>query len=193
MPLVLTGVNRPLSKGMNFERSLAPFLDTVEGPSGRIDVEVDWEGRSWIYVAFRASGFGKNLILPTKSEGRHDDLWKHTCCEIFGRRHDGSYVEFNLSPSTSWAAYEFSGYRENMSRLAVPAPRITFSKAVDGFELTAIIDWPEWPHLEALGVSAVIETDDGIKTYWALHHPSDKPDFHHPGSFQLKSPALGKP
>ena len=31
-----------------------------------------------------------------------------------------------------------------------------------------------------LALSAVIEAIDGAKTYWALAHPSDKPDFHHP-------------
>ena len=39
-----------------------------------------------------------------------------------------------------------------------------------------------------LALSAVIETVDGAKTYWALAHPSDKPDFHHPDSFVLDLP-----
>ena len=33
--------------------------------------------------------------------------------------------------------------------------------------------------------TAVIEEADGTKSYWALAHPSDKPDFHHPDSFAL--------
>jgi len=79
-----------------------------------------------------------------------------------------------------------------MAALDVPEPRIALTRTADGFELSAVINWHEFPHLEALGISAVIESGDGTKTYWALHHPSDKPDFHHPGSFLLKSPALGK-
>jgi hypothetical protein len=39
-----------------------------------------------------------------------------------------------------------------------------------------------------LGLSAVIETVDGFFSYWALAHPSDKPDFHHPDSFILELP-----
>ncbi len=178
---------------MQFERGLVPFPDTVEPPSGRIDVEVDWEGRSWIYVVFRASGFREGIVLPGTEGGRRDELWRHTCCEVFGRRSDGSYVEFNLSPSTAWAAYGFSGYRAEMADLDVPEPRITFKETEGGFELTALVFWQEWPHAEAIGFSAVIETADGAKTYWALNHPSDKPDFHHPKSFVLKSPVLGKP
>jgi hypothetical protein len=34
-------------------------------------------------------------------------------------------------------------------------------------------------------LAAVVETTRGI-SYWALHHPADKPDFHHPDSFALR-------
>lgn len=41
-----------------------------------------------------------------------------------------------------------------------------------------------------LNLAAVIEENDGTKSYWALHHPDpEKPDFHHPDSFVLKLPA----
>ena len=39
-----------------------------------------------------------------------------------------------------------------------------------------------------LGLSVVIETLDGAISYWALAHPSEKPDFHHPDSFILTLP-----
>ena len=38
------------------------------------------------------------------------------------------------------------------------------------------------------GLSAVIEEAQGALSYWALAHPSDKPDFHHPDSFVLDLP-----
>jgi hypothetical protein len=34
-----------------------------------------------------------------------------------------------------------------------------------------------------LGLSVVLEERDGTKSYWALAHPSEKPDFHHPDCF----------
>jgi hypothetical protein len=37
-------------------------------------------------------------------------------------------------------------------------------------------------------VTAVIEEARGAKSYWALAHVSDKPDFHHPDSFVLDLP-----
>lgn len=162
-------------------------------PPGHLEVEVDWEGRGWLHVTFRASLFGPNLLLPTEGKGRQDELWKHTCCEVFGQRAEGGYAEFNLSPSGAWAAYAFEGYREGMVNLEVSAPNITCRPTEGGFELTAILWWSEWPHVAALGLSVVVERSDGVKTYWALAHPSDKPDFHHPDSFTLRSPALELP
>jgi hypothetical protein len=37
-----------------------------------------------------------------------------------------------------------------------------------------------------LGLSAVLEENDGTKSYWALAHPGDKPDFHAPGCFAAR-------
>ncbi|MCC6171787.1 MAG: DOMON-like domain-containing protein [Gammaproteobacteria bacterium] len=37
-----------------------------------------------------------------------------------------------------------------------------------------------------LGLSAVLEAADGSLSYWALHHPSARPDFHNEGGFLLE-------
>ena len=36
---------------------------------------------------------------------------------------------------------------------------------------------------EGVGLTAVIQGFDGSAVYWALRHSSDRPDFHHGGSF----------
>jgi hypothetical protein len=41
-----------------------------------------------------------------------------------------------------------------------------------------------------MGVSAVIVARDGSRSYWALVHPAEKPDFHHPDAFALTLDAL---
>ena len=47
----------------------------------------------------------------------------------------------------------------------------------------------QWETLfDGSSLSAVIETTDGAMSYWALAHPSAKPDFHHPDSFVLDLP-----
>ena len=44
-----------------------------------------------------------------------DELWQHTCFEAFVRASSGSeYYEFNFSPSTQWAVYRFTDYRNGM-------------------------------------------------------------------------------
>jgi hypothetical protein len=43
---------------------------------------------------------------------------------------------------------------------------------------------PKWE----LGLSAVLEEQDGIKSYWALAHSSEKPDFHARDCFIAKLP-----
>ena len=37
-----------------------------------------------------------------------------------------------------------------------------------------------------IGLSAVIEEEDGTISYWALRHAPGKPDFHHPDAFAME-------
>ena len=115
---------------------------------------------------------------------RTDDLWRATCFEAFVRTADG-YVEYNLSPSGAWAAYRFDGYREGMKALEMSAPFIVTRTAPGRFVLTADVTLPE-DAAKPVGLTAVIQGLDGAMGYWALAHPSDKPDFHHPDSFALE-------
>lgn len=114
---------------------------------------------------------------------RTDGLWRATCFEAFVRT-AGGYVEYNLSPSGAWAAYRFDGYREGMRDLAMPAPFIVTRSATGQFVLTADVTLPK-DAAGAAGLAAAIRGVDGVIGYWALAHPSDKPDFHHPDSFAL--------
>ena len=54
--------------------------------------------------------------------------------------------------------------------------------------MLALITLPE-DAVGPLGLSAVLEDLNGEKTWWALAHAPDKPDFHHPDSFALELPA----
>ncbi|MDQ1153168.1 DOMON-like domain-containing protein [Brevundimonas sp. SORGH_AS_0993] len=123
---------------------------------------------------------------PPAQRVRTDGLWQATCFEVFVRT-AGGYVEYNLSPSGAWAAYRFDGYREGMRALEMPAPFIVTRMAAGRFVLTADVILPEDAGA-ATGLAAVIQGVDGAIAYWALAHPSDKPDFHHPDSFALELP-----
>lgn len=128
------------------------------------------------------------LIPEAGSPIRVDGLWQRTCCEIFiGVPGETTYREFNFSPSGVWAAYAFVDYRKAAPLPLGPVPPIAFVPAEGTLTLATTIapGWlPKVPRL-CLGLSAVIETVDGERSYWALAHPAGQPDFHHRDSFTL--------
>lgn len=141
-------------------------------------------------VAFaEAAMAGRFDRLRGASEvGRADGLWRTTCFEAFAGLDDGGYAEFNASPSKEWAAYRFDGYREGMRDLGGAVEVFRVEQDEQGLTIGAWLSWSDWPRVHRVGVSAVIEEIDGTISYWALAHPSDKPDFHHPDSFVLEFP-----
>ncbi len=136
---------------------------------------------------------GELALPPVVAPTRTDQLWRHTCFEVFIRAATGeAYYEFNFAPSTQWAAYRFDAYREGM-RVAgeIDTPRIKVDRTPERFTLQATL---QLDGLSALGrempwhvgLSAVLEEASGGKSYWALAHPPGKPDFHHADCFALK-------
>ena len=127
---------------------------------------------------------------PMAARARADELWQHTCFEAFVRSAaEAGYYEFNFSPSTQWAAYRFSSYRNGM-RVAteISAPRIEVESGPERYVLQASLELEGLsmlPHDAGwrLGLAALIEETNGRKSYWALAHPPGKPDFHHPDCF----------
>jgi hypothetical protein len=134
--------------------------------------------------------------LPQMTDG----LWQHTCFEAFiAAEGDDRYHEFNFSPSGQWAAYAFSGYRTHCDWTASRAPGINFTLRDEHLLLEAHIAAEDLPsNLRnkpfQLALAAVIETIDGQCSYWALHHPAAKPDFHHRNGFvqPFKTGALSR-
>ncbi len=151
----------------------------------RIAVHVERDGLL-LWLRFVVEGEIGGIVWPGKAEQeRADDLWRHTCFEAFVTADDG-YVEYNLSPSSQWASYRFDGPRVGMRRAEEVATVLGLDAAFDQVALEARIELPHGARRVAL--SAVIETTEGEMSYWALAHPSDKPDFHHPDSFILTLP-----
>lgn len=131
------------------------------------------------------------FVIPDPSDPiRIDELWKTTCFEAFLRRSDGTaYREWNFAPSSQWAAYDFTDYREGMSAADIAAePYIRLEDNFTWWALGATIAVDAAAKWD-LGLSAVIEESGGIKSYWAIAHPDGgKPDFHHPDCFAARLP-----
>ncbi|MFN7129759.1 MAG: DOMON-like domain-containing protein [Brevundimonas sp.] len=159
----------------------------ISPPAGlTLEVEARRKGRG-LSLEYLLAGPVETVRWPqAAARARTDGLWRTTCFEAFVRTADG-YVEYNLSPSGAWAAYRFDGYREGMRTLEIAPPFIVTRMAPGRFVLTVDVELPK-DATDAVGLTAVVERLDGAIAYWALAHPSDKPDFHHSDSFALELP-----
>ena len=142
--------------------------------------------RYWLRLRWRIER-GEGLIVPAfAGQGRADGLWKTTCFELFCRQADGpTYCEFNLSPSERWAAYDFEGYRSGMRARPVERDPVCTYRAGGAFSIfDAAIPAAALPaDPSAINLACVLDEADGVKSFWALAHPEDRPDFHDPACF----------
>ena len=153
------------------------------------EATVSMTGPCELSVEYGVYGDIAGLKLPAiHRPARLDNLWQATCFELFVALDDGSYAEFNFSPSTCWAAYRFDDYRTGMRTLAGVEPVIDVTATDRRLAVAVRLDLAALvPDLDRnIGLSAVIEQADGGKSWWALVHPSEKPDFHHRDCFALQ-------
>jgi hypothetical protein len=132
-------------------------------------------------------------VSPPRPPRIAHELWQHTCCECFvALKGLPGYHEFNFAPSGEWTAYAFAKYRDG-APLADEAlnPRIALRTTPEKLELDAAVSLDRLSARYAhrgleIALSAVIEDEQGMFSYWALRHPPGKPDFHHRDAFALK-------
>ena len=145
----------------------------------------------WYGVGAPAARF----VIPADGEGlRRDELWRTTCFEAFlARAGDPAYAEWNFAPSSDWASYEFDDYRAGMRPADVAAPpyirvedNLTWWTLGATIAVPAAITWN-------LGLSAVLEEQDGTKSFWALAQPDGPPYFHDPACFIAMLPPIDRP
>ena len=182
-------------------RSLTLHPDSTCTVVTGIEVEAARTDRNLLTLRYALTGKIDALKLPSMvSPTRSDELWRTTCFEAFLRTADSAaYYELNFAPSTEWAAYRFSDYREGMAvATVVETPRIELRTTDAIFELQASLSLHDLPGLPSdrpwhLGLSAVIEEANGQLSYWALAHPPGKPNFHHSDCFAWVLPVAGQP
>jgi hypothetical protein len=172
--------------------------DTPCAAVQRIEVQVRATERETLELRYVLEGDIARLSVPAESAPRPvDKLWQHTCLEAFvSAMQTGEYYEFNFSPSTEWAIYRFSAYREGMSVVAPARPplisvehentRLSLAAVIDLEPLSAVRDCPD----PRLALAAVIEDAQYRLSYWALAHPPGQPDFHHADGFALQLAAV---
>ena len=142
------------------------------------------DGKAMLRV--RVEGNDQLIVPEFKGRGRQDELWKTTCFELFLRRADGSYREFNFSPSGRWAAYDFSSYRAGMTGYEpLSWPDISDDAGTDLHVAAIFFDTRELLGFETAALTAVIEETGGQKSYWSVAHGNNQPDFHDPACFAV--------
>ena len=185
-------------------RPLQHHPDSPSAAVSQIDVDIARTHNTLTLRYIVTGNIGAIRIPPRAAPTRTDELWRHTCFEVFvrippplagGGQEAGAhpaqpYREFNFSPSTQWAAYSFTSHRKGWAPLEIAsapniqsrANRTTFELAV-ALDLSALAPQPNAPL--TLGLSVVIEETNGAMSYWALTHPKGKADFHHSDCFAL--------
>lgn len=139
----------------------------------------------WFGVSSPINRFVVPPLSPAPA--RRDNLWQSTCFECF-LKGDGeeAYQEWNFSPSGDWAAYDFEAEREGMELACVASPPyLRVEDNLTWWGLGATLSIPADAHGN-IALSAVIEERGGQRHFFALHHPSDRPDFHHPDCFTAR-------
>ncbi|MEM6450819.1 MAG: DOMON-like domain-containing protein [Cyanobacteria bacterium P01_D01_bin.105] len=189
--------NPPSSGTTNF--SLVPFANSELSHNLAVSGTAAREG-STLSISYLLAGDIDKVVLPelNSCNDRAEKLWEETCFELFlgvglERAKDLLYREFNFSPSGAWNVLTLQGYRyatkEEPSFEALPFKVV---RADEGLTIETVIDISSLAD-EArpirLGISAVILVKDmageAQETFWAIAHPTSKPDFHHPNSFAL--------
>lgn len=170
-----------------------PLICHPASPCTGVDslaVSLQWSADGTLTLDYCLFGEPGRLRFPeTLPAAPADNLWQHSCFELFiAEENCEGYREFNFSPSTQWAAYRFTAYRERDFSFALPdAPQIGFRRLTDGCRLEVQLAAAALPASAnpRLGLNAVIEAADGSKSYWALAHGAGQPDFHHAQNFAL--------
>ncbi len=157
-----------------------------------IEVDVARSASGGLSLRYVSTGAINDLLLPKVAPPERTDLlWHHTCFEAFIKPQPGTaYFELNASPSSKWALYSFTSFREGMANATtIQISPIEIGMSADSFVLTTSISGLPRDSVWRVALSAIVEERDGHKSFWALAHPPEKPDFHHDDCFALELPA----
>jgi hypothetical protein len=164
-----------------FTRDNAPAIQItgeIERQQNQLSIEYKLQGQAPIIIP---------QIVDTPS--RQGNLWEYTCCEFFlGLENSTQYWEFNLSPSGHWNVYRFLNYRQNLvEETAFDSLPFQVSQEKEALQLKLEVNLSKIIFEQSLevGISTVVEDEQGNLSYWALNHFAKEADFHQRNSFAL--------
>lgn len=156
-----------------------------------VEVEMTRPAPGELVLRYVVTGALGDVIWPrVLASERKDWLWQKTCFEVFvAPEGDDAYFEFNLSPSTQWAAYDFDAHRQGSRDRPIDPPRIAVAPGAERYELRASCPVPADLARARVGLTAVIEETNRNISFWALSFPPGKADFHDVRTFAADLPA----
>ena len=172
--------------------SLQPFAAGNPAPPFAITGTISRQDTR-LTISYLLTGPLQDLVIapPADQPARQWVLWEQTCLEFFLATQSAShYWEFNLSPAGHWNLFRLADYRQGIQEEATfQALPFTVQRDPQALALTLDVDlgaiFPADQPLE-IGVSAVLQPQDGRLSFWALTHQGLEPDFHHRQGFKIK-------
>lgn len=169
---------------------LIAHKDSITTAIRNLDVKVISEAPDTLKICYQLTGDITQIRIPSPQQPSCvDGLWKHTCFEMFiAVESEDNYHEFNFSPSGQWAAYAFSNYRLRNKWISTQSPTIRIDQSSNYFILEAKITTTDLSikinnKSLQVGLTAVLEEQNGSLSYWALQHSDICPDFHNRAGF----------
>ncbi len=172
---------------------MLPLQDNLMLNSGQVEIKGGILRRAGaLLIHYELSGPPEVLAIqaPAARPARRSALWEETCFEFFLAERDADhYWEFNISPAGDWNVYHFTSYRQGMSEASAFEALPLKTEARPGLlRISLEVDLDKIKVAERpldVGISAVVRTLDGRRTYWALVHPGTRADFHRRDGFSL--------
>ncbi len=132
-------------------------------------------------IGFQIRGDTASLMLEPASHNPvfRDEIWQSSCFELFVQSaNETEYCEFNFAPNGDWAAYHFDDYRHGMKIISIKQPKIRVVNSDGNLDVMIALDNLAINRQNAkIGLCIILESPEG-KSYWALKHCDNKPDFH---------------
>lgn len=118
-----------------------------------------------------------------------EELWRHTCFELFIRDREGSgYEEINCAPDGRFTRTWLSDYREVHSvKEFHPLPKMR-SGSIGGFECEIYFFDLDVSNRE-ISVAVITADQSGTRRFWGVNHFGETPDFHHEENFFAFDPS----
>ena len=114
-----------------------------------------------------------------KASGFVGGLWERDVGEFFLMAEDGSYQEFNLSPTGAWWSARFRGHRDFTREDQCPSVKTGSERSPEGWKAWMSVELQDVIQWKKTNVCAIL----GGRYFCTGHCDGGEPDFHLASNF----------